>query len=283
MGNIYRINFKQLRQENLKEVFASFERALQVLDIDFYLIGAIARDTWFAQKGIRALGTKDVDFAVMVSNPEIFSELKQYLVSKEAFTESSTNAYALFDKKGFQIDLLPFGSLEIEGRKIIDMEGLVRTDISGFKEVYEEATLDVSFDNKYNFKVSTLAGIVLLKFISYDDRPEMRGQDIKDIAGILSHYFELEAETIYENHANLFTAENDDLNRIAARVMGRQMQKVLNKNELLKARIVSLLQENTVSPAGSTIALLMQSGNDTIEKQVELLKEILKGATEKYE
>ena len=65
--------------------------------------------------------------------------------------------------------------------------------------------------------------------------------------------------------------------------MGRQMQKVLNKNELLKARIVSLLQENTVSPAGSTIAQLMQSGNDTIEKQVELLKEILKGATEKYE
>ena len=83
MGNIYRINFKQLRQENLKEVFASFERALQVLDIDFYLIGAIARDTWFAQKGIRALGTKDVDFAVMVSNPEIFSELKKYLVSKK--------------------------------------------------------------------------------------------------------------------------------------------------------------------------------------------------------
>lgn len=65
--------------------------------------------------------------------------------------------------------------------------------------------------------------------------------------------------------------------------MGRQMQKVLNKNELLKARIVSLLQENIVSPAGSTIAQLMQSGNDTIEKQVELLKEILKGATEKYE
>jgi predicted nucleotidyltransferase len=283
MSNIYRINFKQLRQENLKEIFDAFERALQIPDIDFYLIGALARDTWFAQKGIRALGTKDVDFAVMISNPEKYLELKQYLVSEENFTESSTNEYVLFDKKGFQIDLLPFGSLEIEGEQIIDKEGLVRTDISGFREVYEEATQEVSFENKYKFKVSTLAGIVILKFISYDDRPEMRAQDIKDIASILMHYFELETEAIYEHHANLFTDENDDLNKIAARVLGRQMQKVLNKIELLKDRILSLLKKNTVSSVDSTIALLMQTGNDTIENNVELLKEILKGATETYD
>jgi len=41
MSNTYRINFKELRQENLTDIFAAFERALQQLDIDFYLIGAL--------------------------------------------------------------------------------------------------------------------------------------------------------------------------------------------------------------------------------------------------
>ena len=63
MSDSYKISFKQLRQENLKETFASLERALTAINIDFYLIGAIARDAWFVQKGVRALGTKDVDFA----------------------------------------------------------------------------------------------------------------------------------------------------------------------------------------------------------------------------
>ncbi len=278
MSNTYRINFKELRQENLKDIFAAFERALQQLDIDFYLIGALARDTWFAQKGIRALGTKDIDFAVMVSDPEKFDALKKYMISKEGFTESSTNEYVLFDRKGNQIDLLPFGSIEIEGKKIVDKQGMTRTDISGFKEVYEEAIEEVSFEGKYRFNVSTLAGIVILKFISYDDRPEMRSQDIKDIGAILKNYFELETETIYEHHTDLFQEEENDLTKIAARVLGRQMQSVSNRNELLKERLLSILNQNTLSVDESRIGFLLQDESPAdVEYQVDLLKEIIAG------
>lgn len=278
MSNTYRINFKELRQENLKDIFAAFERALQQLDIDFYLIGALARDTWFAQKGIRALGTKDIDFAVLVSDPQKFDALKKYMISEEDFTESSTNEYVLFDRKGNQIDLLPFGSLEIEGKKIVDKQGMTRADISGFKEVYEEAIEEVSFEGKYLFKVSTLAGIVILKFISYDDRPEMRSQDIKDIGAILKKYFELETETIYAHHTDLFQDEENDLTKIAARVLGRQMQPVLNRNELLRKRLLSILKQNTVSVDESRIGFLLQDESPAgVEYQVNLLKEIIEG------
>lgn len=190
MSNIYRISFSQLRQENLKVTFASFERALQALDIDFYLIGALARDTWFSQQSIRALGTKDVDFAVLISNPEKYEQLKRFLVDRQDFNETS-NKYTLRDSNGFQIDLLPFGSIEIEGKKIIDKSGFTRTDVHGFREVYEEAVKEVLFEDKHSFKVATLAGIVILKLISYDDRPELRSQDVKDIAAIIDHYFDL--------------------------------------------------------------------------------------------
>jgi predicted nucleotidyltransferase len=282
MSDSYKISFKQLRQENLKEAFASFERALTAIDIDFYLIGAIARDTWFVRKGVRALGTKDVDFAVFISDKSKYQHLKKFLIEKEGFTSSISNEYVLFDKKGNQIDLLPFGAIEIEGKKIIDKEGFAHTDLSGFKEVYQEAVEEVNFDNKYTFKVSSLPGIVILKLIAFDDRPEIRTKDIQDIGTILKNYFELESENIYENHVELFEEESS-LELVAARVVGRDMQKVLNKNPLLKDRILSILLENTQSLEKSTIGrILVHIFNfESVEDAVKILDQIIKGITEK--
>lgn len=101
-----RINFKQLRQENLKSTFAAFERAFSKLRIRFYLIGALARDTWFVGKGIRALGTKDIDLAVLVSDLSQYDALKTFLVQKEKFSLTA-NEYTLRDPQGYEVDLFP--------------------------------------------------------------------------------------------------------------------------------------------------------------------------------
>jgi len=281
MENSYKISFKALRQEGARDVFASLNRALEALEIDFYLIGALARDTWFAQKGIRALGTKDIDFAVLVSDESQYQKLRHFLIQEEDFTESSSNEYVLFNRQGHQIDLLPFGAVEIEGKKIVDKQGLFHTNISGFKEVYEEGTEEVNFEGEYNFKVSTLAGIVILKLIAYDDRPEIRSNDMGDIAAIIRHYFELESDLIYDNHADLFAGEEQSLERIAARVLGRQMKLILNRNALLKERIISILQINAQSPEDSSIGLQFVNGNiQTVDEAILVIKEIIKGIEE---
>jgi len=278
MNDSYRISFKQLRQENLKDTFVSFERALVALDIDFYLIGAIARDIWFAQKGIRALGTKDVDLAVLISDKDKYFHLKNFLIDKEGFAASTSNEYVLFDKKGNQIDLIPFGAIEIEGKKILDKEGLVHTHLSGFKEVYHAAIAEVKFENKFTFKVSSLAGIVLLKLIAFDDRPEMRTKDIQDIGLILKNYFDLETEVIYANHTDLFEEESS-LELVAARVLGREMRKILNQNPLLKERVFLILNENIQSQETSTIGRLLINTFkfDSIEQAVKIIEEMIKG------
>lgn len=286
MSNTYRINFKELRQENLKDIFAAFERALKELDIDFYLIGALARDTWFAQKGIRALGTKDIDWAVAVSEESQFKKLKEFLIKNEGFTDSSSNEFVLFDKKGQQIDLLPFGAMEIEGNKFVDSTGVARTDITGFQEVYDGAVEDVNFEGKYTFKVSSLPGIVILKLIAFDDRPEIRSKDIQDIGIILNHYFTIETETIYSKHTDLFEEESD-LQSLAARVLGREMQPILNQNPLLKARLLSILYKNievlTESPIGLILTGVLVMSPVSVENAVELLKEIVTGIHDKIE
>ena len=278
--SIYRISFKQLRQDNLRDIFAAFERAFEKFQIDVYLIGALARDTWFAEKGIRALGTKDVDFAVLIPDKHQFKELKDYLVIEEKFTETK-NQFTLLDTKGYQIDLLPFGSLDIEGREIIDKEGHIHTNISGFQEVYDEATELVEFDGTFHFKVSSLAGIVVLKLIAWDDRPEIRSQDIRDISLIIKYYFKLEEELIYNHHNDLFEIEDYNLTTLAARVLGREMAAVLNRNTLLKQRILNILEVNSASIDQSIVAILFENqSGDTVEQQYQILQELRKGIEE---
>ena len=281
MSDSYKISFRALQREGLKDVFASLNRALEALEIDFYLIGALARDTWFVQKGIRTLGTKDIDFAVMVSDESKYEELKRFLIKEEGFTESSSNEYVLFNKQGQQIDLLPFGALEIEGKRMVDKEGFFHTNISGFKEVYEGATEEVKFEGEYNFKVSTLAGIIILKLIAYDDRPEMRSNDISDIAAIIRYYFDLENDLIYEDHIDLFTEDAHSTEYIAARVLGRQMKTILARNALLRERVISILQTNAQLPENSKIGLRLVNGNiQTIDEAILILKEIITGIEE---
>ena len=185
-----------------------------------------------------------------------------------------------FDKEGYQIDILPFGAVEIEGKKFVDSKGFASTAISGFTEVYKEATEDVKFEGRYLFKVSTMAGIVILKLLAWDDRPEMRTKDIYDIGIILNYYFDLESEMIYEKHSDLFEEERS-LIGVSTRVLGREMQAVLNQNTVLKERVLSILDNNTGLLEDSNIGrLLVKSlspGLPSIEIAVGLLIELKKG------
>ncbi|MGQ0828461.1 MAG: nucleotidyl transferase AbiEii/AbiGii toxin family protein [Bacteroidota bacterium] len=276
----YKINFESLRQEGLKPLFKALERGFNALEIDFYLVGAIARDTWFAHHGVRPLGTKDVDFAVYIPSKEKYEKLRKYLCEKEGFQTSSQNQFVIFSPEGLEVDLLPFGEIEVEGKVMMGGRGLTQIAVNGFREVYENGTDEVEFENDQVFKVCTLPGIVILKFIAYDDRPEVRQNDIKDITLILKHYFDIETDNIYELHNDLFE-DDRDTSLIAARVLGRQMKNIFARSKDVEERITSIIQREISNPEKSKIGELMVAGTDNaIISAIEILKEILKGIQE---
>jgi len=71
----------------------------------------------------------------------------------------------------------------------------------------------------------------------------MRSDDLDDIAVIINHYFILEEKLIYEQHIDLFTVDFHDLKLLSARVLGREIRLILQKNELLRTRILTILAE----------------------------------------
>jgi len=83
------------------------------------------------------------------------------------------------------------------------------------------------------------------------------------------------------HHNDLFEIEDYNLTTLAARVLGREMAAVLNRNTLLKQRILNILEVNSASIDQSIVAILFENqSGDTVEQQYQILQELRKGIEE---
>ena len=283
--NSYKINYKQIRQNpEIAEMLSALERGLEKFGVDFYLVGAVARDVWMS--GINNIDprrtTGDIDFAVLINDKGTYEALKEYLIEKEGFNPYKENAYVLIWKGQTEVDLLPFGAIEDEeGKVTMSGLGLININLQGFTEVYKEGLPQLDLEGEHQFKFCTLPGIVVLKLIAWDDRPEARRDDIKDISDILNHFFGMYDEEIWKNHHDLFNEEDVDLKYIAARVMGREINKIAKKNEKLFTRIREILDRNTEDiPNSKMAAIMVEYFDNTVEDNVLLLQQLKQGFTE---
>ncbi|MBA2744993.1 MAG: hypothetical protein H0U44_02100, partial [Flavisolibacter sp.] len=114
---------------------------MEKFGIDFYLVGAVARDVWMS--GINKIEprrtTGDIDFAVLINDKGTYEALKEYLINTEGFHPFKGNSFVLIWKDKTEVDLLPFGAIEDEdGTVTTSGLGLTNISLQGFTEVYEE-------------------------------------------------------------------------------------------------------------------------------------------------
>jgi predicted nucleotidyltransferase len=155
-----------MRHGQLKNIFDTLERSFAELGIDFYLIGALARQVWYEKGSISFRTTKDIDYAALVSSQDEYQRIREYLIVKEKFTPYRGNAFVLIAPDGTQVDILPFGEIEDDGSVTVSGQGMTSIRVDGLIEVYNSGTEDVNFETGHLFKVATLPAIALLKFIA---------------------------------------------------------------------------------------------------------------------
>src|SRR5215217_3660618 len=154
------MSFYNLQRMELKEVFDAVEDAFSNLGIDYYVIGALARDIWYSKENKLSRATRDADFAMLVGTEAQFKEVKEYLKNKKGFQDSKGNMYVLFSPNGHQVDILPFGAIEIDEKVQIAGTGLTSISVNGFSEVYKSGINEVQLDTGHHFKVASLSSIV---------------------------------------------------------------------------------------------------------------------------
>ncbi len=281
MKNLDTIGNNEIENEEINEVIKSLEEALDHFGIDFYLIGARARDLWLQKHKIKPpTATRDIDFAVLISDIEEFDQLSKYLIEKKDFKSVNATPHRfIFKKNDYIIDLLPFSET---GAYYTNFKDRFDTKISvlGLKEVYEKGT-NTELITGTLIKTATLPGICILKLIAWSEKPEQRQKDIKDFQAILDNYFEIESHQIYESHVDLFE-EDAEIDLIAAQVLGRQIGDIIKDSKELKEKILAILEENISNPESSNIADIMVSSMDSsVVDAISTLEKVLTGIIER--
>lgn len=267
-----------MTNEELKRVFDTLEKVFATLGIDYFLIGALARQEWYGKADLNFRMTKDVDYAVLVGSHDEYRSIKSFLVANEGYTESTGNAFALITPDGIPVDILPFGEIESDGNVEIEGTGMTSIRVDGMKEVYLHGTELLRLDTGNYFKVATLTGIALLKFIAYDDRPENRQKDAIDIGNIVMNFFNLHDNLIYEYHSDLFGEEEKQLENIGAVALGREMRKIAGGNSGLSVRLEKMLETHIDKAEKSEfVRLIVRETKKDVETVLGYLKDILWG------
>ncbi len=227
---------------------------------DFMLIGATARD--IIMDGIYDLGvsrmTADVDFAVFVPEWDNYARLMNKLIASGSFTATQTTHKLIFNNT-YEIDIVPFGDIQNEeGQYTWPPDNIKAMNVAGFTEVSESGLRIVTEET--DFRIASVPGICIMKILAWKDRGYRDNRDGKDLGFILFNYIELKYEDLYALHEDLMAAPDFDRIVTTARIMGRDIGKLLKTNSIALNQIYDILHAATLDEEYSRLALAIKDG-----------------------
>lgn len=270
--------------ETAVSIVKEIEKISKKLDVSFFIVGATARDIilehQFDIKPSRA--TIDIDIGVIVSEWEQFETLKDELACLPEFRTSREKQRLLY-KNNFPVDIIPFGTIPTEDGSITwPPEHEIRMSIVGFQECYEHAiSVKLSSNPELDVKVVSLAGLALLKIISWNDNPVRRSKDAADLFLIMKNYLDAgNLDRLIENATNIF--EKEDYELASARFLGRDIGEISNPDT--KTILIEVLEREAISNHGHKIVIdITQSDsyrNQSYERVAEYFRALLAGLVE---
>lgn len=230
------INISGKLPAGLVEMYQVLEQCAKSLDIEFLIIGAMARDL-VLYHGFGAdieRGTRDVDFAIQVDSWQRFDQLKEVLEA-QGFVADDNEIYRLnFTDSGclsWELDILPFGELSNDQQDIAwPPEGHTIMSTLGFSEALENAwQVKILDEPEVIVPVANPAAMIVLKMIAWTERgPQLRRKDAQDIAYIIKSYSKI--PEVYDSlHSDEYMEECDwDEELASAMLLGKVIAEMLD-------------------------------------------------------
>jgi len=267
----WQTNFDKIKEE-YHVVFDVLEKTFAKFDVDFYLIGAQSRDVWTNHLPIDKRLTRDIDYSVYIASYKIWDQLNEYLIHEEGFKRDEKEPYRFYFKRDI-IDLMPFGTIEKNGEVILQ-NPTMELSVFGCKEVMEEA---IVIHNKY--KVITLPGLCIMKLVAFDEKPDIRAKDWDDFIFLLNNYSEIAGNELFEGYHDDLIKNNFEMPVASARLLGRNMKSILNKNGKLFNRVSQILENKLKGFTFEEIneMYVVRDRGDKNVEQMKLIAEVIKG------
>lgn len=199
------------------------------LDIDFLVVGAMARDLVLVHGFGSTIerGTRDVDFGINVASWEDFETLKGQLV-EQGFEQDKQKAHRLTrsDSRGlpWEIDIVPFGGIAADDSTISwPPDQAVVMSVLGFTEAMENAfSVQISDDPEMTIPVASPAGVAILKLMAWVEREvEVKPKDAMDLAYLIESYTKIPEIFAAVYDEGCMEAQDWDEKKASAMKLGR--------------------------------------------------------------
>jgi predicted nucleotidyltransferase len=157
--------------------------------------------------------------------------------------------------------------------------------ITVFEEAFANSqTVRLRENPILDLNVVTLAGLVIMKIVSWNDGYPNRNKDAGDLALIMSKYLDAgNSERLFKKHSDLLDLEDFDYFIVGARLLGRDMATILSSD--LKDKILEVLDKETGKKERYKLIedMLMSNSlvNANFESLLGLLEEVKKGVLER--
>lgn len=242
---------------SLAQVVRALQAVAGPLGIEFFLIGAAARDlmTTYAHNLAVARGTEDVDFAAMVPDWRVYEALRSGLIAAGAFSgRKGEAAHRMHHTSGLPLDIIPFGGVERADRTLAwPPDQSVVFDCFGVKEAFA-ASVPVRLPSGVAVRVAPVAAQVILKIAAWRDRKNSGpGRDAGDLLLFLRSYMDLgNLDRAAAGHPDLFDTEDFDHVEAGVRLLARDMAPLLGTSGI--DRILSTLVPEADDSGGLLLA-----------------------------
>ena len=267
----YHILSKELSNPELKSILQTLNSFFQSKEIDFYIVGATARDILLTNLYglIPERKTMDIDIAIAISDWKEFEIIERELPQREYFEKDSHQKQRFIYKGFYAIDVIPFGKIaQKDGNIYWPPDGVIAMSVSGFPEI-AAATISVSIDNEFDIKVSSLSGFFLLKLMAWKDRHLYSSKDAYDIALILLHYLGINEQRAVQEHYDLYEAEPFDQVEASGRLIARDVKALIGSNKDTMTYLIKILEkEITLAQESSLVNQLVKTSKRLNPMQV---------------
>lgn len=243
---------------------------IEDLQISYFLIGATARDLilkfGYGIQTIRA--TKDIDFGIAVNSWNDYDTLKSAMIATNQFIDDRQPQRLRGIDKQTWIDIVPFGKIESPNGQIAWQATETVMTTHGFKEAFD-SSVTVKIADDLNIKIVSLAGFVLLKFIAWSDRKNLK--DLQDIFLVMREYLDAgNRERIYGIDNDLLNADfNNDF--ASSEMLGRDIKILLTEDTKQIMAKIFANSEPIIIPL-----LRERPFDDEFENRLEIMFERLK-------
>jgi predicted nucleotidyltransferase len=248
-------------------VLTAVYRSTQKLGIEFIVVGAGVRDFILSDGyGISTpVATYDVDIGVYVSSWAEFEKLINLLIADENFIKTNyEHRLVLPSIPGAMLDILPFGAIESPQRIVMWRQTENEMNMTGFSEAFRAAvSIKIASSPLIIVKMLSLAGLALLKLLSWNENPDMRDRDAKDFGLIMKYYLDVQQpDYVHNTHADIASA--GDYDSISARCLGRDIAAIAG-SEITRKLIDILNKESNVD---GNLRFVLQMTQSTIGEEI---------------